>query len=131
MSAIGRFAASLVSGTNENNFALANFNLDFSLVKVEAPIEYQGLRSALSKRRVEDAEQGQLHRTARRLGALFEQILPPIKKLAEVYGKRVSQIVASEKLSKKVSDLLIFISHTIYHRALLCAPGIIWTCCSS
>jgi len=110
MSAIGRFAASLVSGTNENTFALANFNIDFSLVKVEAPIEYQGLRSALSKRRVEDAEQGQLHRTARKLGALFEQILPPIKTLAEAYGKRVSEIVASEKLSKKVSDVLILIS---------------------
>lgn len=115
MSAIGRFAASLVSGTNENTFALANFNLDFSLVKVEAPIEYQGLRSALSKRRVEDAEQGQLHRTARRLGALFEQILPPIKTLAEVYGKRVSEIIASEKLSKKVSDLLMLISKSGCH----------------
>jgi len=45
MSAIGRFTASLVSGTNENTFALANFNIDFSLVKVEAPIEYQGLAS--------------------------------------------------------------------------------------
>ena len=115
MSAIGRLAASLVSGTNENTFALANFNLDFSLIKVEAPIEYQGLRSALSKRRVEDAEQGQSHRTARRLGALFEQILPPIKKLAEVYGKRVSEIVASEKLSKKVSDLLISIQTRACH----------------
>lgn len=110
MSAIGRLAASLVSGTNENTFALANFNLDFTLIKVEAPAEYQGLRSALSKRRVEDAEQGQSHRTARKLGALFEQILPPIKTLTEAYGKRVSEIVASEKLSKKVSDLPYFIS---------------------
>ena len=103
MSAIGRFAASLVSGTNDNTFTLANFNLDFSLVKIEAPIEYQGLRSALSRHRVEDAEQGSLHRTARKLGALFEQILPPIKRLTEAYGRRVSEIAASEKLITKVS----------------------------
>lgn len=105
MSAIGRFAASLVSGTNETTFVLANFNLDFSLVKVEAPIEYQGLRSALSRRRVEDAEQGNLHRTARKLGALFEQILPPVKMLTEAYGRRVSEIAGSECLKKKVSYL--------------------------
>ena len=83
--------------------ALVNFNMDFTLVKVEAPIEFQGLRSVLSQRRVENAEQGPLHRTARKLGALFERILPPIKTLAEAYGKRVSEIAASEKVNKKVS----------------------------
>ena len=107
MSAIGRLAASLVSGVNDNTFALANLNVDFSLVKIEAPVEYQGLRSALSRSRVKDAEQGPLHRTARKLGALFEQILPPIKKLAEVYGKRVSEIISSEKLSRKVCFFLL------------------------
>ena len=102
MSTIGRITTSLLSGVNDNTFALANLNVDFSLVKVEAPVEYQGLRSALSRSRVEDAEQGQLHRTARKLGALFEQILPPIPRLAEAYGKRVSEISSSEKLSRKV-----------------------------
>ncbi|KAL8893617.1 MAG: hypothetical protein Q9192_005093 [Flavoplaca navasiana] len=97
MSAIGRVTASALAATNENTFGLANFNIDFSLVKVEAPIEYRGLRSALSRHRVENAEQGPQHRTARRLGALFEQILPPIKTLAEAYGRRSSQIAETEK----------------------------------
>lgn len=92
MSSIGRITPSLVSGTVENTLALANFNFDFTLVKVEVPPEYQGLRNALSKRRVENAEQGPLHRTARKLGALFEQIIPPIKTLIKAYGIRVSEI---------------------------------------
>ena len=102
MTSIGRFAASALSAANENTVALANFNIDFSLIKVEAPVEYQGLRSALSRRRVENAEQGPLHRTARKLGALFAEILPPIKTLAEAYGRRASEIAGSEKLSRHV-----------------------------
>ena len=69
MAAISKIAASAVSATNEVNLGLANFNIDFSLVKIEAPVEYRGLRNALSRRRVENAEQGPVHRTARRLGA--------------------------------------------------------------
>lgn len=83
---------SIVSGTVENTLALAHLNFDFTLVKVEVPQEYQGLRNALSKRRVENAEEGPLHRTARKLGALIEQILPPIKTLIKAYGIRVSEI---------------------------------------
>lgn len=104
MSAIGKIVPSLVSATNENTFALANFNFDFALLKVEAPQEYQGLRTALSKRRVENAEQGPLHRTARKLGALFDQIIPPIKTLIETYGKRVSEISKACDVKQKVSD---------------------------
>ena len=105
MSTIGKIAASALSATNENTFGLANFNIDFSLVKIEAPVEYHGLRSVLTRHRLENAEQGPQHRTARRLGALFEQILPPIKTLAEAYGRRVSQIAESGKLN---SQVLIF-----------------------
>ncbi|KAK4693630.1 hypothetical protein P7C71_g3803, partial [Lecanoromycetidae sp. Uapishka_2] len=98
MSAVGKITASAVSATNENQFSLVNINADFSLVKVEAPIEYHGLGAALSIRRRENAERGPLHRTARKLGALFEQIVPPIQSLAEAYGRRVSEISASDKL---------------------------------
>lgn len=105
MTSIGRITASGVSATNENTFSLININTDFSLLKVEAPVEYHGLGAALSTRRRENAEQGPLHRTARKLGALFEQILPPIKTLAEAYGKRVSEISASEKLKGTVSPV--------------------------
>ncbi|KAI4258667.1 MAG: hypothetical protein L6R42_004959 [Xanthoria sp. 1 TBL-2021] len=104
MSAIGRVTASALAAMNENTFGLANFNIDFSLVKVEAPIEYRGLRSALSRHRVENAEQGPQHRTARRLGALFEQILTPIKTLAEAYGRRASQIAETAKQDSPVSS---------------------------
>ena len=37
MSALGRITNSLPSGTNENNLSLATFNLDFSLIQIEAP----------------------------------------------------------------------------------------------
>lgn len=108
MAAISKVAASLVSATNENNFGLANINIDFSLIKVEAPVEYQGLRSTLSRRRIENAEQGPQHRTARRLGALFEQLLPPIKTLAEAYGPRASEIAGSAKSHCQVSASCIY-----------------------
>ncbi|KAL8793911.1 MAG: hypothetical protein Q9195_003530 [Heterodermia aff. obscurata] len=104
MAAIGKIAASAVSATNEVNLGLANFNIDFALVKFEAPVEYRGLRNALSRRRVENAEQGPLHRTARKLGALFELILPPIKTLAEMYGRRASEIAGAGNLNRQGSS---------------------------
>lgn len=111
MSAISKFAASLVSGTNENNLALANFNIDFALLKVEAPVAYKGLQSALSPRRRDNAEQGSLHRTARKLGALFEHIVPPIQTLIEAYGRRVSEISTSEKIKQQVKVIAIAYQH--------------------
>jgi hypothetical protein len=103
MSSIGRITSSIVSGNVENTFALANLNFDFTLVKLEAPQEYQGVRNALSKRRVENAEDGPLHRTARKLGALFEQIIPPIQTLTKAYGIRASEISKSCSMNKTVS----------------------------
>ena len=105
MATIGKIAASAVSANSEVNLGLANFNIDFSLIKVEAPMEYRGLRNALSRRRVENAEQGPLHRTARRLGALFDSILPSIKTLAEAYGRRASEIAGADKSNRKVYNL--------------------------
>ena len=58
---------SLVSATNENYAALANVKFDFSLIKMEAPIEFNGIASALSYRRRVEAEEGPSHKTARRL----------------------------------------------------------------
>jgi hypothetical protein len=104
MSAIAQIANSLVSGTNQNTLALANINLDFSLIRVSPPKEYEGLATALSRHRRENAEEGQLHRTARRLGALFEPIIPPIPELTEAYGRRVSEIVESKAFTLKVVD---------------------------
>jgi hypothetical protein len=118
MSVISKFAASFVTGTNENNLALANFNIDFALLKVEAPVEYKGLQSALSHWRRDNAEQGSLHRTARKLGALFEQVVPPIQTLIETYGRRVSEISTSEKINQQVRAIAIAYQHLLFARLI-------------
>jgi hypothetical protein len=95
MASLGRLTNSIVSAINENNISLANLNFDFSLVTVQVPPEYTRLGSALTVRRRENAENGAAHRTARRLGALFESVIPNTPRLLAVYGQRASQIVAS------------------------------------
>ncbi|CAN9318087.1 unnamed protein product [Alternaria alternata] len=84
---------SLVSATNENYAALANVKFDFSLIKMEAPIEFNGIASALSNRRRIEAEEGPSHKTARRLGALFEDLVPSTPKLISAFGLRMSEII--------------------------------------
>jgi hypothetical protein len=82
----------LLSVPQELTVAAANFNLDFSLMKVEAPKEFLGMGDALSTQRRGDAEEGQIHITARKLGALFEALAPPVPRLYQAYGKRASAI---------------------------------------
>jgi hypothetical protein len=65
MASISRFTTALLSMPAELTVAAANFNLDFSLMKVEAPYEFHGLRDALSSRRRVEAEEGVAHMTAR------------------------------------------------------------------
>ncbi|KAI0895956.1 hypothetical protein F4806DRAFT_502786 [Annulohypoxylon nitens] len=92
MANISDLTAAVVSAKNEVTLALANSNFDFSLIKVEAPREFQQLGNALSPRRRKTAEEGSVHRTARKLGALFEQISTPGPELVKAYGQRASQI---------------------------------------
>ncbi|KAF5230520.1 hypothetical protein FANTH_13792 [Fusarium anthophilum] len=92
MASIGKITASAISIPNEVTVAAAAFNIDFSLFKVEAPLEFHGVRNALSARRIKDAEGGQHHITARQLGALFEAKVPTIPNLISKYGSRVSEI---------------------------------------
>jgi hypothetical protein len=89
---IGRITAAMAAVHNENSAALASLNFDFTLVKLEAPVEYTALGATISRKRKVDAEEGALHRTARQLGALFEDILPLTDDLFRAYGKRVSEI---------------------------------------
>lgn len=89
---ISKITASLASGTNETTLALINFNVDFSLLKFEAPKEFSALGSCLSRRRKQMAEEGPVHRTARRLGLLFESLVPNIPNVIRAYGARVSEI---------------------------------------
>ena len=92
MASISKLNTALLSMPNELTVAAANFNLDFSLIKVEAPKEFHGVRDALSSRRRDEAEEGQPHTTARKLGALFEAIIPAVPDLLQAYGKRASAI---------------------------------------
>lgn len=98
---ISDISASLASARNENTLTLANLNFDFSLFKVEAPTEYQALGASLSNKRRTEAEEGTQHITARKLGALFDQLLPSTPNLTKAYGRRVSEISANEVVNPK------------------------------
>ena len=94
-SPLNKITAALFQGSQETTLALAAVNVDFSLFKVEAPIEYQALGSCLSKERRHLAEDGTQHMTARRLGALFRSKIPKVPHLIRAYGERVSEIAVS------------------------------------
>ena len=95
--------ASAINGSQENTLALASINFDFSLLKVEAPKEYAGLGAALSVKRRSEAEDGSIHVTTRKLGALFENGLPDLLRLFEAYSSRVTEIAGVEKFNPKGS----------------------------
>lgn len=99
MTNIGNIAASAFAAKNENTVALASLNFDFSLFKLEAPTEFRQLGNALSSWRRSAAESGTAHRTARKLGALFEQVATISDSLYTAYGRRVSEISESDLLS--------------------------------
>lgn len=92
MASIGKFAFSVASGLQETTIAFANMSFDFAMIRLEAPLEFQGLGTALSKRRKHEAEQGSVHVTARKLGALFADDMPSIPNLSRAYGLRASEI---------------------------------------
>ncbi|OCL05909.1 hypothetical protein AOQ84DRAFT_224383 [Glonium stellatum] len=89
---ISKLQAAVAAVNNEVTIAAANINFDFTLVKYEAPEEFQPLGEALSSYRRNDAETGKSHVTARRLGALFEGVCPATPNLFKAYGTRVSEI---------------------------------------
>src|SRR5271155_1494399 len=100
---LGRFNNALFSATNENSLSLATLNFDFSLVKFEAPKEYAPLGLALSEKRRAEAEDGRAHQVARKLGALFEQLIPSTPKLIKAYGLRTSEIIQTPGVNPKGS----------------------------
>ena len=89
---ISRFTPAALNTTVEVAPALANLNFDFSLIKVQAPKEFDGVGSALSSARRNEAENGSPHATAQKLGALFETSVPPAPNLLRAYGQRASEI---------------------------------------
>ncbi|KAI1196657.1 hypothetical protein F5X97DRAFT_304374 [Nemania serpens] len=98
MASIGRIALNGISTILESTQTLANFQFDFSIVKVEAPREFHDLGQRLTPARRETAEDGKLHITARRLGAIFDSLIPQTPQLVKSYGLRASEI--ARELSK-------------------------------
>ncbi|KAI1127780.1 hypothetical protein F5Y10DRAFT_277882 [Nemania abortiva] len=102
MASIGRVALSGINTILESTQTLANLHFDFSIVKVEAPQEFHDLGQRLTATRRETAEDGKLHVTARRLGAIFDSIVPQTPQLIKSYGLRASEIAnKSVELSPK------------------------------
>lgn len=99
MASFGRLELSGITAKNENTFTLANFNIDFSLLKIVPPTEFLDVGNSLSTFRKQEAEDGDIHRTARKLGAIFEPILPSTPRLLRNYGTRASQIAQSASSS--------------------------------
>ncbi|KAI8725579.1 hypothetical protein NCS52_00129300 [Fusarium sp. LHS14.1] len=100
-SLVNKLVASLASAQNEVSLAAANLNLDFTLIRLEAPKEFRGVDNSLSDVRRDNAERGSLHRTARKLGALFDGVPPPAEHLLSAYGKRVSEICERKHIDPK------------------------------
>lgn len=107
-SAISRFTTALLAGSQENTFALAALNFDFSLYKVEAPKEFQVVGTRLTEERRNLAENGSQHITARKLGALFRSKIPRVSALLKVYGQRVSEITRAIPETQKWDSKSLF-----------------------
>jgi hypothetical protein len=106
MASSGRLIATPASATIDTTIALANLNFDFSLCKVEPQPEFRGIGSSLSPVRRHEAENGPTHVTARKLGALFEPLLPSTTALAKAYGLRATEIIQKSKIEKEVQPSL-------------------------
>ncbi|KAJ3576482.1 hypothetical protein NPX13_g3687 [Xylaria arbuscula] len=124
MANIGHIVAAGVSARNENTLALANLNFDFSLVKIEAPKEFLHLGKALAPWRRKDAEEGSTHRTARKLGALFEQIANPPEALVTAYGRRASEISQALDAREAGQQLGLFSDHAGIDATVLWAAAV-------
>ncbi|KAL4997999.1 hypothetical protein BDV10DRAFT_185615 [Aspergillus recurvatus] len=105
---IGSFKAAVVNGISEATATLVNFNLDFSLFKIEAPREFSPVGDALSSIRRESAESGVVHTTARKLGALFDPLLPDTPQLIKAYGSRASEIAIKSKIENRNTNYGVF-----------------------
>ncbi|KAI0106532.1 hypothetical protein GGR51DRAFT_518007 [Nemania sp. FL0031] len=101
MASFGKLQGAITSFTNENTAALVNVNLDFSLFRCETKPEYLSVGPALTVQRREEAETGQIHRTACTLGFLFQEMLPDTPSLFKAYGRRVSEILAQPNINPR------------------------------
>ncbi|KAM5449475.1 hypothetical protein MaudCBS49596_004956 [Microsporum audouinii] len=126
MTSIGRVAPSAVSATLESTIALANFNFDFTLFKVEPPKEFSGVGSQLSTQRRQVAESGSAHVVARKLGALFKDLIPSTPELIKAYGTRASEISKSRTLNPSGNA-----SHGLFASSVGADATTIWAAATS
>ncbi|KIA75569.1 hypothetical protein HK57_00672 [Aspergillus ustus] len=107
MASIQRIAASAVQAVAEASFSLFHANIDVSLVKYEVPAELLPLGDRLSKQRRQVAEQGSFNIFARRLGFLFEEVLPNVPALLKAYGTRASEIACEMDATDNVPKSIV------------------------
>ncbi|TRX93447.1 hypothetical protein FHL15_005722 [Xylaria flabelliformis] len=124
MACFGNLTAAGISARNENTLALANINFDFSLIKFKAPKEFLQLGKALSPTRRKNAEEGSTHRTARKLGALFEQVASPPEELVKAYGRRASEISQALGARQAGKHLGLFNDHAGADATVLWAAAV-------
>ncbi|EOO00567.1 hypothetical protein UCRPA7_3933 [Phaeoacremonium minimum UCRPA7] len=103
MASIGNITAAAAAARADTTLALANFNFEISLFtkRVNPPVEYEGVGQHLAKARLQEAQDGSQHTTARKLGLLFKGILPTTPNLIKAYGSRASEIAKSAKANPK------------------------------
>ncbi|KAJ4311199.1 hypothetical protein N0V84_010561 [Fusarium piperis] len=101
MANLSNVTASLVSAKNENTLALVNINLDVSWHRGTPPAEFLPIGSALAPWRKTEAEDGELHKTACRLGFLFNELVPETPNLIRSYGTRASEIMESPNINPR------------------------------
>ena len=98
---MGKLIPSAANLQVEISAAIVNLNFDFSLYKIQPPVEFEGVGSALSGLRREGAEFGRPHITARKLGAFSAALLPSIAQLIKPYGTRASEILPALSITQK------------------------------
>lgn len=94
-------SGALIAAKNENTAALVNINLDVSLYRGNPPAEFLPVGSALAAWRRTEAEDGELHKTACRLGFLFNELVPETPNLIRCYGTRASDIMNSPNINPR------------------------------
>jgi hypothetical protein len=87
-----KIAGALISQSLEPNFSLATLNINFSLVKLEAPAEFKPGAYCYSQT---EAEDGIPHTADRKLGALFQNWVSQIPHLVRAYGLQAEETAQS------------------------------------
>ncbi|CRK17970.1 hypothetical protein BN1708_012197 [Verticillium longisporum] len=104
MTSIGKISFSGASFTSENTVALLHLNVDVCFWRCDPSPEFVPVGSALTVKRRVEAESRSIHRTACKLGFLFNEVIPDTPNLVKAYGKRVSEILALPKVKPQGTE---------------------------